>query len=331
MKKLLGVTLLSMTLFGLAGCNDETVPIPEYVPDVPVAAQDVLGHNYTPSTNYWADNTAARAQAKAGDAPQVASILSKNIQNLLCNAVHHSREGRQEQAYHKLDLAKNDKLVKMLSKGQITEAEYTELDTWMAELIELLYENVYKLAAAERSFPFSCEGQDEETEAVGEVIEIDVDDEVPAEEEPADPDPTDAEDPDPVDPEEAEVAEPAENTDRFIKKVCFSTFAGETHDYLSAADYLINADVLAHHIFHNPATSDEYKQSLRGWLHKIHQVLILHTNEYTSDNMPFSCERYRARYKPSGLSSSVNDIVNVVVGVVRDVVDGIGDFFDRIF
>ena len=335
MKNILSVLAISALMMGLAGCNNDSVPIPEYVPSVPAAAKGVLGYDYKTSTDYWAEESASRAVprgvAGAEGAPEVVGILPKNIQNLLCNSVHHARNDRLEQASYKLDIAKNDKLVKLLNKNDITQEEYTDLDNWMAELIELLYENISGYPAVERSFPFSCQGQDEETEAVGEVIEIDVEasgDDDPVEEEP---DPTGPSDPDPVDEEGVEVAEAAENADRFIKKICFSTFAGESHDYLSSADYLVNADVLAHHIFHDSARSEEYKDGLRSWLHRIHKILITDTNNYTSANMPFQCERYRAKYKPSGFSSSVSDIAGTIVGAVGGVIDDIGGFIDSIF
>jgi len=346
-KKLLSAALVSMAVFGLAGCNDESFSLPEHVPDAPESAKQVLGHHYDESTDYWADTNAssksaarstAQAKPKGTSEDPLVGILPKNIQNLLCNSVHHAKADRYDQAYHKLDMAKNDKLVKLADKGKISQEQYIELDNWMGELIDLLNEDIAAYPDVQLSFPFDCAGQDDDTEAVGEVIEIDVEDEEdeeenggnedPVEEEP---DPVGPSDPDPVDEEEAEVAEPAFNADKFIKKVCFSTFAGESHDYLSAADYLVNADVLAHHIFHDPDTSEEYKSGLRSWLHKIHRVLILNTPNYTSDNMPFQCERYRARYKPSGFSSTVNDIANTVVGAVRDIFDDIGDFFDRLF
>ena len=287
LKMLVAIVAMSM----MTGCLNQTAPIPEYVPDVPQGADEVLGYDY-PEDDYTAESDI--------NAPASAGILSKNIQNLLCNSVHHARNGRQDQAYQKLDMAKNDKLVKMLSKDEITQEQYLELDAWMADLIELLMENVYGYPHVERTFPFSCAGQDEETEVVGEVIELSVEEEV-------------------------------EDADRFAEKICHSTFAAADHDYIGAADFLVSADVLALQLLHSAHISEEYKNILRGWLHKIHQILIFSTPNYTSTNMPFRCEQYRATYTPSGLSSRVEDIVDVVVGIVRGAVDGIRNFFDALF
>lgn len=262
MKKVWGAILVVASLAGVTGCNNE-LSIPAYVPAVPNAAREVLGHDYqNGSADYWAARPAAGREVAA---PEVVGILPKNIQNLLCNSVHHAEMGHLDQAYQKLDLAKNDKLVKLLDKGDITNEQYIELDQWMADLIELLYENMEGYPAVERSFPFSCAGQDETSEAVGEVIELDVE----------------------------ENSEPA---DKFIEQVCFSTFAVEGRNYLDAADHLIHAEIMGIDMLLDRDLDSAYRSTLKGWMRTLNTLILTRPTQYLSLQDTFQCERYRASH-----------------------------------
>lgn len=207
MKTFLKTLILLPILAGLAGCNEDfgicsiafcsSDSVAAETPAAPAAATEVLEDEHVTTFEYD-------------------GIINRNIQNLLCNSVHHARAGRFDQAEQKLLLAKDEKLPALLDKNRITEEQFVSLDDWMAELEALLNEDMTAYADVDNTFPFDCEGVSEESEAISEVVESE------------------------VDPADGSEGAP-EGESQFVRMVCYSAFATRDLRLVAAVDYLNTA------------------------------------------------------------------------------------------
>lgn len=236
-------------------------------------------------------STAPVPDSTAAPALNYEGIISKNIQNLLCNSVLHAQAGRFDQAYHKLDIVKNDKLVALLNKNTITSEEFVVLDDWFSDLIEYLYLDIEDYGNNVASvFPFSCAGLDEQTEAIGEVTELS---------------------------EEYDV----DNANKFLRKVCYSIRSSEKHTVLGYAEstaYLGEASVIAGVMLLDNELENHHKSELINWIEQLASQLITDPQNYSNLETAFNCELYE--------DETPNNIIGDVVDTVGDVVDTVGDF-----
>lgn len=196
---LLSACQQDMSLCDPLYCSDEyETPAPR--PEPPLAATEVLEDEQVTTFEYD-------------------GIINRNIQNLLCNSVHHARSGRLDQAEQKLLLAKDDKLPALHDKNRISEEQFVALDDWMAELHALLLDDMVAYGSIDSSFPFDCAGVSEESEAIAEVVESEVDPAVP--------------------PAAGETGETGDSD--FVRMVCYSAFASRELRLVSAVNYLNTA------------------------------------------------------------------------------------------
>ncbi len=252
--------IVSLSLLALSGCIDTyTVVEPTPNPDIPVVPAS--------TTKVFQDKCVSESDC----------IINKNIQNLLCNSVHHAEMNQLDQAAQKLDLVKNDKLPKSLSKNEITQEEYTDLDAWVGELTELLYKDIVTYAEVEETFPFSCAGITEQSAAVDEVVEQGIVDE-------------------------------NQQANAFLEKVCQSIFASEDHNYVQSSERLTQASFIALDMLFSNSFSNAEKQQLLAWINQISTTLIFQPTQYSKLKGPLHCELY----SPAGADGIIGTIDDII-------------------
>jgi hypothetical protein len=259
----LKASIVSISLLGLSACIDTyTVVEPTPNPDIPVVPEA--------SKTVFQDECISESEC----------IINKNIQNLLCNSVHHAEMNQLDQAAKKLEIVKYDKLPKSLDKNEITQEQFTSLDGWIDELTTLLYNDIVTYAEVEDTFPFSCAGITEQTAAVDEVVE-------------------------------QGIVDNNSQANAFLEKVCQSIFASEDHKYVQSSERLTLAGFIAiDMLFSNSFSSDE-KQQLIAWINQISTTLIFQPAQYSKLKGPLHCELYSPA-GADGIIGTIDDIIGSI-------------------
>ena len=209
MKAYLKLAMMAFIMAGISACQEDVVLCTlvycvtdegvENLPVAPVAAQEVLEDDNVETFEYD-------------------GIINRNIQNHLCTSVHHARAGRLDQAAHQLSQAKDKRLPALLERGRISQQQFDDLDAWMGNLTELLFDDMQAYGEVHKTFPFDCANVTDESEAISVIVETEVD---------------------PVD--EPETETDPQVKDQFLRMVCYSAFATKEHRFVSAVDYLNSA------------------------------------------------------------------------------------------